>query len=88
MGKSVTFPLGLLFKSGGVAEVFMGKFKERKLRLYQTKGEPNFILELIDDKGDAIWEFPSVPEMKDLGEAVKFQLSNVKEFIDSLFEDK
>jgi len=51
------------------------------------EARPPVFLELVDGEGKVEWTFPSLPEMNDLLEAIKYQLAGVQGFIESLFNN-
>jgi hypothetical protein len=46
-----------------------------------------FTIELIDSERNIEWNFPNVPETKELYEVVKYQVADITGFIDTLFEE-
>lgn len=42
------------------------------------------VLEIIDQVGNALWQFPQTDALKDLYEAVQYQTGGVDEFLDEL----
>jgi hypothetical protein len=82
---------------------FESEYKNRKLRLYEESVENRFssdifgrsnphwqeytVLELIGPQG-AAWEFPTIEELKDLIEIVKFKVTGVNEFIEAVLADE
>jgi hypothetical protein len=45
------------------------------------------VLEIIDDNGNPLWEFPQVSPLNDLLTSVKYQVSGVKGFIDDILAE-
>ena len=45
-------------------------------------------LEIIDDYGNGLWQFPSINALSDLFSSVQYQLAGVKELIDNLLDEK
>ena len=45
------------------------------------------ILEIVDERGLAIWTFPSDPMLRDLLSVVRYEAAGVKEFLDSVLRE-
>ena len=62
-------------------------YKGRRLRLHKLPGsKPD--LEIIDDSGTPLWTFPSVSGLDDLLSSVRYQIADVKSFVDAIIRDE
>lgn len=53
-------------------------------RVYGAAPPKDVVLEIVDDQGQIIFEFPKVQGITDLFDTIKLQLSDVEDFIKSL----
>lgn len=96
-----------------IAYVFVSKYKENHLRIYQRKykstprafglsvaaalaldvksSEPSWrsevVLELINNAGMPLWQFPREPILSDLLEAIRYKVSGAHDVITSLLQE-
>jgi hypothetical protein len=86
-----------------ISMAFETKYKDRNLRLYEESVEhrysvdmfglrnPNWqeytVLELVDENG-AAWEFPTIEDLNDLIETVKFRVTGVNEYMEAVLAEK
>ena len=70
-----------------VTVAFQATYKNKTLRLYQYKyregkeWEEDVGLEVVDERGRAVWEFPRMSELWRLIEAVKFKAAGIEELL-------
>jgi hypothetical protein len=53
-------------------------------RLYGAAEPTEFVVEIVDNEGIPIYEFPKVQGIADLFDTVRYQLADIEEFIKSL----
>lgn len=67
--------------------VYEAEYKDRRLRLYEVyrryEGR-HYILKFVDDGGTTLWTFPEVSGLDDLLSSVRYQIADVKQFLDDL----
>lgn len=60
-------------------------------RLPSVSREPIYhrasVLELLDERGKSVWWFPQLDMLEDLERAVRYQVANIKGFVDSIFAE-
>lgn len=93
--KASDAPIGLLM-SNSTAPGFTSGYKDKRLRIrpYQLtpysitlrKPSATHLLEIMDDAGQSVWQFPDVPGIRDLFETIRFQQAGVKEFLDDILK--
>lgn len=64
--------------------IFHGNEKSSK----EKKWFSEVVLELIDDNGNSVWQFPKERIMNDLLDAVKYKASGASDVIQSLLNEK
>ena len=90
------------FKDVRIDVVYFSIYKGKRLRIYKKKEketiavgfnrfetlwETSTILDFTDDNGVSLWTFPQVEGLNNLLNAVKFQVTGVKDFLKDLMED-
>jgi hypothetical protein len=85
---------------GLVKSSYVTQYDDRRLRLSEctivrpswsrddATRDTNYVLEILDDFGDPIYEFPEVQGISDLLASVKGQLANVEGLIRSLLTSR
>jgi len=75
--------------------MFHTTFKGRWLGIFERYWErsmggtlADIVLAFLDDQGRILWEFGDIVGLRDLMDSVRFQVANVDEFLDSLFEEE
>ncbi len=79
--------------------VYLAAFKETRLRLYEarylahddydsTYWAKRPILEIVDERGRALWTFPASRSIYDLFEAVQYQTAGVNQLLNRFLEDE
>ncbi len=82
--------------------VYYSIYKGKRLRIYEKKEketimvsfnrfetmwETSTVLDIADDTGISLWAFPKVEGLNNLLNAVKFQVTGVKDFLKELMEE-
>jgi hypothetical protein len=71
--------------------VYEADYKGRRLRLYEVyqryEGR-HYILKFVDDGGTTLWTFPEVSGLDDLLSSVRYQIADVKKFLDDLIGEE
>ena len=71
--------------------VYEAEYKGRRLRLYEVyrrfEGR-HYILKFVDDDGTTLWTFPEVSGLDDLLSSVRYQIADVKKFLDDLIGEE
>jgi hypothetical protein len=83
---------------GTIKSSYMSQYDDRRLRLSEFSGgrprwsdeadQDSYVLEILDDYGEPIYEFPEVQGISDLLASVKAQLANVEGLIRSLLTNR
>ena len=66
--------------------VYETEYKGRRLRLYKWPGSSPY-LDIIDENGTPLWTFPGVSGLDDLLSSVRYQIADVKSFVDDIIRD-
>jgi hypothetical protein len=91
--------LGLSSNEELVGKIYETEFNNRGLRLYKINERiqtdeyefnwvPSFKLEILDEYDNVDWEFPYHRGIIDLFESVRFKVSDVESFFNSINDDE
>jgi hypothetical protein len=71
--------------------VYEAEYKGRRLRLYEVYRRfdgRHYILKFVDDDGTTLWTFPEISGLDDLLSSVRYQIADVKKFLDDLIGEE
>lgn len=80
--KDVSRGLGILGLAG-LGSAYANDSKQPEMRWYSE-----IVLELVDEFGNSIWQFPKEKILRDLLEAVKYRTSGASDVIESLLNEQ
>ena len=77
-------------------EVFVAEYDNQRLRfrrrvntfnvIVSTSGH-SYVLEIVDEKGETIWAFPTVEALADLYQAISYHQAGIGKFVDRLLSE-
>lgn len=71
--------------------VYEAEYKDHRLRLYEVYRRfdgRHYILKFVDDDGSTLWTFPEVSGLDDLLSSVRYEVADVKKFLDDLIVEE